>query len=631
MTVASTFGRRCEQRLYAAFLALTAFFALPLAGPVQAQSWRTVPPVMDASDRLGAYRHRADSLVSILANQYASTDLKSGGTWNVAAALYRGENLGWAAARLDSIMRAPAGDMFWMYPTASVMCLDRGQLPAATRARMRDLWRTYMPYRGDTENHWAMYYASMYLVAELYPDDGPETWFNGKSSRENMAEAVDYLTHWMDLTTTQGQGEYDSPGYMSFYVAPMAMLAGFSKAPAMRQRGRMMLEYLLADFFAETVDGVHVGASARIYPNPLLNRSLENGRAHAWLLFGNTPFALRGEAFLVAVSGFEPSAILHGLATDRRAPYLERELKRTRHRIRGAAVGATQRNVPIYKQTYVAPTYAVGSTQGGAEGGTLQPIQQHTWEAVWRLPDPTVGQNMLFTVHPYYQPEEGAMYFAEPYEMVNDLIARSKTEYTSPTKWTGGSPYEQVAQADDAVVALYDIPESDPNGSISGFFGATLADRVDDASGWIFARGGAGGAYLAYRPLAPYEWRDAEGGAKRLFSPHRKNGAVVQVAPASAYASFDAFQAAVRALPLAMDLSGSPRVRFTTLRGAALDVTFGQTPRIGGQAVDLANWPLYDSPFLHAAPGSSRLEMRYGPLRRTLDFATLTVTDTVEE
>ena len=629
MTYTAAFARRHAGRL------LTSLLVLLLAAPVLAQApppsvpWH-VSPQLTESERLAAFDHRRDSLVAMLANQVPATDLTQGGYWNIAADLYLGQNLGWAAARLDALAsQRPSGDMFWMYPVTSVMCLDRGQLPADTRAKVRDLWRTYMPYRGDTENHWAMYYASLYLVAELYPDDGPETWFNGKSSRENMDEAKDYLRHWMELTTTIGQGEYDSPGYMSFYVAPMAMLAGFAQDAEVQQRGRMMLEYLLADFYAETLDGVHVGGSSRIYPNPLLNRSLENGSAHAWLLFGNTPYALRGEAFLVGVSGFVPSRVLHGIATDRSTPYLEREFKRTRHRIRGAALGVTQRNAPIYKQTYVAPEYAVGSTQGGAEGGTLQPIQQHTWEVAWRLPDPRVGQNLIFTHHPYDQPEEGAMYFAEPYEMVNELIMRSKTEYTRSEKWTGGSPYEQIAQADDAVIALYDIPASDSVDAVSGFFGATLADRVEDASGWIFARGGD--ALVAYRPLAPYSWRSAENGASRLYSPHRKNGAVVQVAPASAYASFDAFKAAVRALPLVAAMNGTPRVQFTTLRGAAMDVTYGQTPRINGQAVDYANWPLYDSPFLRANRGSQRLEMRYGNTVRTLDFATLTVTDAVVE
>jgi hypothetical protein len=74
----------------------------------------------------------------------------------------------------------------------------------------------------------------------------------------------------------------------------------------------------------------------------------------------------------------------------------------------------------------------------------------------------------------------------------------------------------------------------------------------------------------------------------------------------------------------------TPSVRYTTLSGVRIEATYGQTPRIHGAPLDLAGWPLYDGPFLRAAPGSRMLDMRHGALRRTLDFSTLTVTDRVE-
>jgi len=50
-----------------------------------------------------------------------------------------------------------------------------------------------MPYRGDTENHWLLYYTSLYLMAQMYPDQPGDTWFTGKSSAENMADARQQL------------------------------------------------------------------------------------------------------------------------------------------------------------------------------------------------------------------------------------------------------------------------------------------------------------------------------------------------------------------------------------------------------------------------------------------------------
>ena len=56
----------------------------------------------------------------------------------------------------------------------------------------------------------------------------------------------------------------------------------------------------------------------------------------------------------------------------------------------------------------------------------------------------------------------------------------------------------------DTVIALYDIAPGERFPQVNGFFSKDLEDLSEDPSGWIFARGGR--SYLAYRPLAPYEW-----------------------------------------------------------------------------------------------------------------------------
>jgi hypothetical protein len=274
---------------------------------------------------------------------------------------------------------------------------------------------------------------------------------------------------------------------------------------------------------------------------------------------------------------------------------------------------------------YMRDEYALGSTQGGL----LQPIQQQTWGLTWSVPDPRGVHNTMFTVQPYSSPFELQMYFAEMEDFITEIVVRSKTEYDSPDKWTGGSPYEQVFQHEDALVALYDIAEGNRFPHINGFFSKDL-DRLDeDESGWIFAVGGE--ALIAYYPMAPYEWRDHTSGDLRLYSPHLKNGAIVQLAPASAYASVDAFKEAVRALPLEAATDPVPSVRFTTLGGDKLTATYGELPTVNGVPVDYEAWKLYDGLYLQADRGSKTLDLRYGALRRTLNFNTLTVTEWVDD
>ena len=566
------------------------------------------------ADRLKRYQARADSMIDTYASRADPSDRSSGGLNAIAANLYRAQNLDWVKARLDTVMQDPDGDMFWMYPMTLVNFVGRDVLPTGYQDRLRDLWRTYRPYRGDTENHWAMYYTSLYLMSQLRSGLPGDQWFNGKSSAQNHREAREYLLHWMDRTTKQGQGEFDSPHYMSYYVASMGLLHAFADDPAMRKKARMMLDYLLADFAAESLDGMYAGAFSRIYPGPLFERWKDNSTSYAWLLFGNAPFRARRGAMILAMSGYEPPEILHRIGTDRSTPYVHRERKRTRDRIRYSDV----RSQPVYKYTYMREEYALGSIQGGL----LQPIQQHTWELLWHTDDPKEGYNLLFSLHPYATGRELAMYFPEEPRTLVSSVIESKGTYNSSDKWTGASPHEEVVQAKDALVALYDIPEDlERFPHISGFFSKELERREEDGSGWIFAKGG--GALIAYYPLADYRWQEEEGKGWRLHSPHLHNGAVLQVAPAEQYPSFEAFKRAVRNLPLSTQTDPVPQVRFTSLRGDRIEFVYGERPRVNGGPVSHEDWPLYDSPFLEAEQGSNRLLMRNGPQRRLLDFNTI--------
>ncbi len=567
-----------------------------------------------------AYETRADSLLRHIAHATPANDFSRGGYIEIAARLYRNEDINWALARLDTLMQNPSGDVFWMHHFVTATYVGRKQLPEAYRQRMRELWRTYHSYRGDSENHWLMYYTALYLITQLYPNEPNERWFNGRSSQENFTEAREYLLHWMDLTTTIGQGEYDSPDYLGMFLAPLAQLYAWAEDAEMRQRAVIMLEWLIADFAAESLNGLYVGAHSRTYPRPVKEQWRVSSTAFAWLLWGNTPFYASHEAAVLAMSGYQPSEIIYRIGIDRATPYVHKERKRTRHRIRFSE----EKNAPVYKYTYMRKEYAIGSSQGGL----LQPIQQHTWDITWAVDDPRRAHNTLFTIQPHSSSQELGMYFAEPLDPLTELVVRSKSDYDDWEKWIGGSPYEQVFQHEDALITLCDIPKGARFPYFCGFFSKDLSRREEDASGWIFAQGGE--ALIAYFPLAPYEWRKEEDGDSRLFSTRLQNGAVVQVAPASEYSSFGAFKNAVQALPRAIAMHSKPSVRFTSLRGARMEFTFDETPKVNGLAVDDERWPLFDGPFMFSEKGSRKLELRYGKLRRTLDFEAMTIMDWIE-
>jgi len=79
-------------------------------------------------------------------------------------------------------MKDPGNGPFWMFPCVALAELGRDQLTPEAKAAIRDGWRKDVQWRGDTENHWAMYYTSLYLMSELYPHEAADTWYTGKSS-----------------------------------------------------------------------------------------------------------------------------------------------------------------------------------------------------------------------------------------------------------------------------------------------------------------------------------------------------------------------------------------------------------------------------------------------------------------
>jgi hypothetical protein len=541
---------------------------------------------------------------------------------NIAAKLRLHEDAAACSRRLEELLAAgPTGDMFWMFPVTAIAYLDQGQLSATARQALRDSFRTYMPYRGDTENHWLLYYTSLYLMAQMWPEQGGDQWYTGKSSAENLHEAEGWINSWVRLTTTRGQGEYDSPHYMGLYFLSMSYLAEWAKDPAMKKRAAMMLDYLIADYAAESLDGIYAGAHSRVYDRPVVEKWLNPSSDFGWVLFGSG-YPLEPPdgyiIFYVLASAYEPPEILKRIATDREQPYTHYERKRTRNRWRFF----DELHGPVYKTTYMRKEYAVGSDQGG----TLQPIQEHSWDVTWKVTDPRGVENTFFTLHPYSSLRELQTYFTFPPDQGIAEVVSSKKSYDSPDKLVGGSPYEQIFQDQDSVIVLYDIATGSRFPHINGFFSKDLTEVREDASGWIFARGGD--ALIACRPLQPYSWKPIEGGGRRLFSPYLKNGMVVQVAARSEYADLDAFRRAILALPLEFTLAPVPSVRFRSLRGKRLAFTYGQVPTVDGTPLNYAGWPLFGGPFVQAAVDSERLTLRHGTMRRTLDFRRLTVTDT---
>jgi hypothetical protein len=558
------------------------------------------------ADYLKGYEERA----AYVASAYDTS--KRVNYYSAAARYAHNVDIALADSMVLELLQKPSGDMFWMFPVIGTYLHGKDKMSPEVKAAMRLAWKTYSPYRGDTENHWCMYYSSLFLAAEQWPNLPGSEWYNGKSSDENRDEAKAYLIHWIKIATTIGQGEFDSPDYFPEYMIPMILLSQFAQDPEMKQRGTMMADYLFADFAAEHLAGQYIGGYSRIYQPQVYKPLLSGASAYAYLYFNTGEPTQNGWTLLPALSNYRLPEIIYDIATDRSQPYVHKERKRVRNVIRFGS----EKNPPVYKYTYMTKDYGLGSLQGGI----LQPIQQHTWGVRF-----TSGQpyTTIFGLHPYWSGMELGMFFPEEIKtMIADVVA-SKGTYNKEDKWTSSSPYERTFQHKNTLIVLYDIAPGTTTEHIDGFFPKNLEQRVVDPSGWILCK--AGETYIGWYPLQKSEWIEEEEDW-RLRSHELQNGYVVEVRSQSEVGSFEAFQQKIRShIPKANLQPNAVAVDYTTLDGDKMAFAFPDGRKLNGTVVDLTKYKLFEGPFLNAEVGSEKQTMTYKNKRRVLDFKKLTI------
>lgn len=550
--------------------------------------------------------------------------------YSVTAKLRAGSDAPRALASFDSLLRDESmGGMFYAFGSIGAYLYSRDLLPDSLHRKIRRAFRERTMVRGDTENHWVMYYTGLYLAAQTWPNGDGAQWFNGKTSAENFQEAKTWLDAWIMLTATKGQGEFDSPTYFQTFAAPMLALHDFAQDPGMGKKARMMLDYLFADFAVEHLRGNYAGGHSRDYPQDIVNPLGALSTKWAWLYFGEPDFepwsAARSqsrhpswETVFGAVSSYRLPDIIRGMATDRSAPYVQTETKRVRNVIRFGEKGnpAGKGPRPVYKYTYMTGDYALGSLHGGIS----QPSQLHTWDVTLVSDKPN---NTVFTLHPYYSGRELAMFFPEEQKVLTDEVNRFHLVYTDPDKWNSSSPYEQTFQHRNALIVLYDIDPGAKHPHIDGFFPKTLDERSEDSTGWIFCRGGK--TYIAFFPLKKYEWIE-EGINWRWRSHELKNGVVVEIGAETEYGSFAEFKKRLRQARVEhRDFDANLTVKYRTQGGAVMRFTHGGRRWLNGKPVDFASYKAFNGPFLRSESGSGVVEMTYKNRTRRLDFRKATI------
>jgi hypothetical protein len=520
----------------------------------------------------------------------------------ISAKLRLGRDTAFAYRQLDTLLTRGYGDMFWALWSAAAYCSTQDVLRPDYKAKIRSAWKQHTPYRGDTENHFVMYYTAWLLMAQEFPDDAGDTWFNGKSSKENYADAKDFLVHWVDETARYGQTEWDSPRYGYYYITSLVLLAEYTRDATLKARFTKALDLVLADYAIEYLNGNYCGAHSRVSESQALDARRNEMSAYGAYFFGDSVANIGEDVAFAAMSHFTCPSIIRDIARDRSTPYELYEYKRGRTAIRTRAVP----NAAVHKYTYMTDHYAMGSI----DRGLVQPIQQQSWSLVLNgdsTPSVVTGH------HPFVDSSEMTTYFPEYAQFMMERIGAVKQGYTSEDKWAGGSPYERIYQEKNVLAALYDIPDGVRFDHVdlfipAGLAGSRFTSAVDSEAtfspSWIILHdnGTRVGIYL----LSPYHLFKLSNGLRvRMRDP---NAGYVAIADDI---SRPVTEFVKHLTSLRIERKGE-RVISKGDNGKTVDLPNAKSRQNDG-------W-LYRSPYINSKLGSDVVTLAHGKDKLVLDF-----------
>ena len=511
------------------------------------------------------------------------------------------------------------GGPFQTLPCMLLLCRWEDKLPDEAIAIIKELMTEGVLQRGNTENHWLMYYVGNLLAAERWPD--LETTWNGLPPEAMRAEATRWILGMIERTAVNGHHEYDSPQYHIEHMISMVALADHAQDPHLRKQVEQVLSLFVADMALEYFYGAWAGGHSR--EGYRENTKTRTGAIPIlqYLYFGGEDFNpdihLNGFGVPAATARYRPPALFAEMAWDREQPYVVKKTKapRTIYRL------VDRETSSVRKYTYMSPSFALGSTQTGLPGASAGPIDLVSWDLSWNGPD---QEAKIVCNHPYSSPGRFSAFLVNLPQAIGRSIGADKPYLQWPDRLFGASPYEQMMQHEGAVIVLYRIPEDDDTPFVNLHLPKSVAWVEHD--GWIM--GDLGSFYVALHPIGQYDWQDIrESDGKELINgwllriQECSAGLILEAAEAEGTGGFEAFCAG--RVDGHLDLSGWPdtnTVTVDTLDGHRLSMVYDGPHRVDGREIDYDAYPLYEAPGVDAPSGTGTMVFRHTDHELRLDF-----------
>lgn len=417
------------------------------------------------------------------------------------------------------------------------------------------------------------------LAGQLFP----KTRFtaHGLTGRQERAPGEESARDWLIAYAQTGVGPWNS--HVDRIITALTHLIDLATSDTLSDLATVLLDKVLFGLALHSFRGVYAPTRGDVTPIQLRSGRFMAETAINRLLWGMGSYDGDLAAVIslaLAGNSYELPAIIHAIASD-----LETEVwAQERHQVEGAPAGAAEVNTVTYR----TGDFLLSSAQD------YRPGQPGRREQVWQA---TLGPDALvFTNHP---------------------TSFSQSDSRDAGWWHGNGALPRVAQWQDALIALYDLPEGDWLGFTHAYFPCYAFDEHVIEGGWAFAR--VGDAYLAIYASQGLELMQRGPDAQReLRSVGARNAWLCQMGRRGVDSSFENF--CRRVVATAPVIAGH-QVVWETIRGDRLEFDWTGPLRLNDQEQPLTGFQRHASLYGVAEIPAETMDITYDQDVMRLNFA----------
>ena len=459
---------------------------------------------------------------------------------------------------------------------------------------------------GATPNQRMMLATARYLAGSVW---GTNAFPSGSQYQADYGTGdptgLNYLSNTIVTLPRYGFVEHDSLIYVQFTLGPIYTLAQFAPDPALRAKARLAFDWAVAEMAGYYFYDNWAVASDRTEPYWVQTQPTPTTMM-SYLWFGGPTPTSYLEAYpsaLYCMSNFPgilPEVVT--AATNRAQRY-------THYTTAMRNTGGY--NNAYFKTSYVTPGYAVYSQAEGAvvtnsDGsftltnlGTISlsdPHQMQRWGVIWNAPN---DQTKFWITNPYNPVYSGSY----------------------PNEYIGTTISEETVQLGGTLVGVYNIPTNatkpdwNHNGAAMTNYQLLEGQIPTNYSAFIDTAASSGRLFLHYTNVlislylsTNFNWNGDTTLTNYFMVPANVAGLAVETASPAEYTQstaalrLAAFRNDVLTLGSANTsfLTGpNPAMLYTDRHGNTLQITFGQSAKTNGQAVEYQQWPTISNPWMY--------------------------------